>query len=116
MAIWGQVKIGGPDVVVSVARGLVRAGRADRSARHAGDELGLRRQHGDGVEFLEKAGVRVQRQRGHHAGELVQYIDEAVVGRKDEMTRPGILLELPHSMIFPCWSGGRASLISVDWS
>src|SRR5262249_40094243 len=87
-AIRGEVKISGPDVIVGIARGLVRARRADRSARHAGDELGIRGQHGDGVELLENPTVRVERQRGHRAGKLVHYIDEAVVGRDNEVTRP----------------------------
>jgi hypothetical protein len=53
---------------------------------------GGQRRHG--VEFLERPGVRVERQRGDHAGQLVEQIDEAVVGRNDQVTRPRTLLEL----------------------
>src|SRR5215469_8801223 len=38
-AIRREVKISGPDVIVGIARGLVRARRADCATRHAGDEL-----------------------------------------------------------------------------
>src|SRR5262245_13692724 len=93
-AVRREVKISGPDVIVGVAWGLVRARGADRASRHARDEFGIRGQHGDGVELLENPSVRVERQRGHRAGELVQYIDEAVVGRDNEVTRPCTLLEL----------------------
>ena len=93
-AVWREVKIRRPDVVVGVPRGLVRAGRPDGSARRAGDELGVRGQRRHGVEFLERPGVRVERQRGDHAGQLVEQIDEAVVGRNDQVTRPCTLLEL----------------------
>ena len=87
-AVWREVKIRCPDIVGGVPRGLVRAGRPDGSTRYTGDELGVRGQHRHGVEFLERPGVRVERQRCDHAGQLVEQIDEAVVGRNDQVTRP----------------------------
>src|SRR5437016_10803021 len=39
LSVRGEVQVGGPDVVVGVARGLVGAGSAHGAARHAGDEL-----------------------------------------------------------------------------
>src|SRR4029077_5336435 len=64
------------------------------STRRTGDELGVRGQRGHGVEFLERPGIRVERQRGDHAGQLVGQIDEAVGGRNEQVTRPCTLLEL----------------------
>ena len=86
------MNIRGPDVVIGVARGLVRPGRADRAPRHAVHKLRLRRQHRDGVAFDEEAGTRIERQRCDCAGELVQHIDEAVVLRDDQMARSRALL------------------------
>src|SRR5262249_13388495 len=106
-AVRGEVKIRSPDIVVGVARGLVRA---DRTPRQAGTKLRIRRQHGDGVAFGEEAGALVERESRHGAGEFAQQIDEAVVLRDDQVARSRALLQLQDRRRV----GGEASALLIE--
>src|SRR6267142_3157404 len=86
--VWRQVQVGGPDVVVGIA--------SRRRPRTAGTELAVRRQRGCGAHLLERPGLAVQGQGRHRRRELVEEVDEAVVGRGDQVTRAAAGLHLRH--------------------
>jgi D-alanyl-D-alanine carboxypeptidase/D-alanyl-D-alanine-endopeptidase (penicillin-binding protein 4) len=65
-AVRRKAKIRSPDVIVRVPRG--RAGRSDCAARHAGHKLGVGGQRRNGIELLERPGIRIQGERGDRGG------------------------------------------------
>src|SRR5207237_3784010 len=57
-------------------------------------QLALGRQDRGGADFAQPAGFRIERERRDSGRQLVQEINEAVVGRDLQMPRPSARLEL----------------------